>query len=353
MPPESGAGSPPAPELGDGGAGGARRRRAILAGVVTTLIGAGVWLLIGQSASFSRLGRAVAHAAAWWLALSLFGAALSYFGYAKLYQAITHVEEGPRPHFRLAMRMTVLVFGSAVVATAAGRLGSEYWSLRKMREQAPRAWSRVLALNIAIWGVLATLTATGSIALFVGQPARAPLWLAAVWLLILAACAVPALYLSGAGRRGLIVRHGGRMRRLRASVIHSLVLLRRVFLEPEEATRGWTGGLLYWAGQLLVVWAALRAFGVNLGYGPLLLGYTTGYAATIVPLPAGGAGGVDAAAVYALTLVGVPLGPALLATLVQRIFTLWLPVAIAVASVRLIRRLGADLARVHHPSPAP
>jgi uncharacterized protein (TIRG00374 family) len=109
--------------------------------------------------------------------------------------------------------------------------------------------------------------------------------------------------------------------------------------------------MLYWAGELLTVWMALRAFGVSLDPAGLVVAYATGYASTILPLPAGGVGGVDAASTYALTLVGVPLGPALLATLVQRLCTYWLPLAIALVSARSVKRLGGDLLRVAHEHP--
>jgi uncharacterized membrane protein YbhN (UPF0104 family) len=59
---------------------------------------------------------------------------------------------------------------------------------------------------------------------------------------------------------------------------------------------------------------------------------------------------VEAAGTYALTLVGVPLGPALLATLVQRVCTYWLPLAIAVLGARSVKRLAGDLARVPRPA---
>jgi uncharacterized protein (TIRG00374 family) len=111
-----------------------------------------------------------------------------------------------------------------------------------------------------------------------------------------------------------------------------------------------SGGLIFWAAELLTVWAALRAFGVHLGVGALLVGYATGYVSTILPLPAGGAGSVDAASTFALTLVGVPLGPALLATLVQRLCTYWLPLLVAVLGVRPLRRLGRDLETVSPPT---
>jgi len=73
------------------------------------------------------------------------------------------------------------------------------------------------------------------------------------------------------------------------------------------------GSALYWAGDVVCLWAALHSVGEPLPVSELALAYATGYAAMILPLPFGGVGGVDAAMTYALTAVGVPLAPALVA----------------------------------------
>lgn len=323
----------------------------MVAALVSTLLAAGVWALIGQGASYGRLWAAVQKANPWWLALSLLATLLVYLGYALVYQATSRVRGGPRPHLALALRMTVAVFGAAVVATAAGRLGSEYWSLRQMRETRAVAWARVLALNIMLWAVLAGLAWVGALVCLIAGVRHVPLSVELAWLLAAPACTLPILYLSSPKRRHLAELRGGRIRRAAGSVVHSLVLLRSLWSWRPREPRGVVGGLIYWGGQLIVIWAAIRAFGPHLGYGPLILGYTTGYVASILPLPVGGAGGVEAAIIYSLTMVGVPLGPALLGTLVQRIFTFWLPLAIALLSARLLRQLGADLEAVAPPEP--
>jgi uncharacterized membrane protein YbhN (UPF0104 family) len=331
---------------------GRTRRRALIAGVATPLIAAGVWLLIGQGANYSRLWHAVQTADPWWLALSVAATILVYIGYALLYQAVSRVQGGPRPHLSLALRMTIAVFGASVIATAAGRLGSEYWSLRRMRESPTAAWARVLALNIMFWAVLGGLAWVGALICLIAQVRHVPLSVELAWLLAPPACTLPTLWLSSPRRRHLAEPRGGRIRQTAACVVQALVLLRALFSFRPLRIRGLIGGLVYWTGELVVIWAAARAFGAHIGYGPLLLGYTTGYAATILPLPVGGAGGVDAAIIYALTLVGIPLGPALLATLIQRLLTYWLPLGVAVLSARLLRRLGTDLAAVAPPTPA-
>jgi uncharacterized membrane protein YbhN (UPF0104 family) len=246
----------------------------------------------------------------------------------------------------------VAVFGASVLATAAGRLGSEYWSLRRMRERPPQAWSRVLAINTAEWALLAALAAVAALILVAGAGPRVPLAVVLPWLLAIPVCAVPAAYLTAPARRSLAEDSGGPVRRTVASALRGIMLLRAAGGRPGARGRGLLGGLVYWAGELLTLWAALRAFGVELGAAALVVGYATGYASTMLPLPVGGAGGVDAATTYALTLVGVPLAPALLATLVQRFCTYWLPLAVALAGARSLKRLRHDLTRVPRPSPA-
>ena len=116
--------------------------------------------------------------------------------------------------------------------------------------------------------------------------------------------------------------------------------VRRLQFVPARRGIGPVGSAVYWAGDILCLWAALRAFDVRLGVPALVLAFATGYVATALPLPAGGAGGVDAAMTYALTLVGVPLAPALLGTFTYRFFNFWLPLIPALAVLPAVRHLG-------------
>jgi uncharacterized membrane protein YbhN (UPF0104 family) len=320
------------------------------AAVVSTLLAVGVWALIGQGASYAKLWAAVQRASIGWLVLALATTVPVYLGYALLYQGASRVRGGPRPHLALAIRMTIAVFGAAVVATAAGRLGSEYWSLRRMQETRAVAWARVLALNVMLWAVLGALAWIGALVCLAAGVPHIPVGMELAWLLAAPGCTLLVLFVSSSRFQHLTETSGSRIRAVAGSVVHSLVLLRSLWSWRPTQIRGLAGGLIYWAAQLLMIWAAIRAFGPHLGYGPLLLGYTTGYVATILPLPVGGAGGVEAAIVYSLTLVGIPLGPALLGTLVQRLFTFWLPLAIALVSARKLRSLGPDLEAVVAPS---
>ncbi|HKN93576.1 MAG TPA: lysylphosphatidylglycerol synthase transmembrane domain-containing protein [Thermoleophilaceae bacterium] len=330
--------------------GGVDRRHVIGTIVVTALLGVGVWLLIGQAANYSRLVDAVRRADPWWLLLSLAGVAVGYLGYALLYQVVARMADGPRPALRLVLRVTIGVLGASTVATAAGRLGGEYWTLRRLGEEPPQAWARVLALNTAEWAVLAGLAWWGALLGLLGAAQSAPLGVTLAWLTVPPVCVLGGMFFTSGKRRRLAEDRGGKVRRTFASALRAVVLLRQVAADRREGARALIGGLLHWGGDLLCVWAALRAFGTDIGFAPLAVAYATGYVSTTLPLPAGGAGGVEAASTYALTLVGVPLGPALLASLVQRICTYWLPLALAIVSARWLRRLGRDLQGVARPA---
>jgi uncharacterized protein (TIRG00374 family) len=101
---------------------------------------------------------------------------------------------------------------------------------------------------------------------------------------------------------------------------------------------------LYWAGNVLCLWASLRSVGVTLPLPELVLAFAAGHAAMILPLPLGGVGGVDAAMTYALTAVGVPLALALVAVGVYRLFAFWAPTLPALAALLLLPRSGRRLA---------
>jgi uncharacterized membrane protein YbhN (UPF0104 family) len=75
---------------------------------------------------------------------------------------------------------------------------------------------------------------------------------------------------------------------------------------PRHNTGALLGYPLYWAGDVLCLYAAVRAFGGHTALAPLVLAYASGYVASALPLPAGGAGGIEAALSLTLHLVGMP-----------------------------------------------
>jgi uncharacterized membrane protein YbhN (UPF0104 family) len=178
----------------------------------------------------------------------------------------------------------------------------------------------------------------------------------AAWVLVTVFCFAAGLWISapsradrfiaayaGSARTGLAVA----VRKGLAVAVSALVLIRRVLTTPGAVRlRAVGGAAMFWVGELICAWAAIRAFGASVAPLPLLLGYTTGYVANGLPLPVGGAGGVDAALTGGFVLAGVPLSAALLGAVAFRVFSFWLPALIAVASVATMHGLRSRLRRI-------
>lgn len=309
---------------------GARRRWLVLAVAAVLVVGAG--LAIGKAASYARLLHELRAADGWWLGLCLLGELCAYAGYLVVYRETARVDAGPRFSVGDALRIVAAGFGALVLTTGAGTLAVDYWALR--RAGARNALARVIALNTLEWAVLAGGTAVAAAVLLGDVPLAAVL----PWLVAVPACFAAALWVTARPRyERLAALDGSRPGRLFAACVQGVMLVRHLPL------RAFAGAAVYWAGDLLCLWGGLRAFGVHLGLASLLLAYTTGYLVAALPLPAGGAGGVDAAMTYALTLVGVPLAPALLGAFAFRLFNFWLPLVPALAVLPTVRRIGRPL----------
>ncbi len=87
---------------------------------------------------------------------------------------------------------------------------------------------------------------------------------------------------------------------------------------------GAVGALMWWGFDIAVLWAAFHAFGTPPPFPVIVMAYFVGMLANVLPLP-GGIGGVDGGMIGAFIAFGVDGGLALLAVLVYRAFSFWLP----------------------------
>jgi uncharacterized membrane protein YbhN (UPF0104 family) len=344
---------------------GIDRRKAILTLVIGTVIVAIAVFFIGQVASFPKMLRALRHADRIWFFVCLGGELVAYAGYIAAYRDVARVDGGPRFRLWTVARVVAVGFGAFVAGSSFGTLGVDYWALHKAGEAPHRAVRRVLALNTLQWGVLATAAAFTGALLLAGVESGAPLSMELAWLIVVPACIAAAGWVSSPRRAARFtalperagttltrspatwlpwLRTGGRI--ALADAIGGVVLVRHLLLHPGRYPLALLGFPVYWAGDVLTLYAGLRAFGVHVGLAGLVLAYTTAYVVTSLPLPAGGAGGVEAGLAYSLSAIGVPLAPALLATLVYRFFTLWLPIAIGALALTQVDDLNEELPHV-------
>ncbi len=84
------------------------------------------------------------------------------------------------------------------------------------------------------------------------------------------------------------------------------------------------GAILFWAFQIAVLWAAFHAFGDAPPVAVLIQAFFVGMLGNLLPMP-GGVGGVEGGMIGAYVAFGVNSGLAVVAVLVYRAFTFWLP----------------------------
>ena len=91
------------------------------------------------------------------------------------------------------------------------------------------------------------------------------------------------------------------------------------FQEPGPARCG-----AFWFFQIAVLWAAFQAFGEAPPTAVLIQAFFVGMLGNLLPIP-GGVGGVEGGMIGAFAAFGVDAGLAVVAVLVFRAFTFWLP----------------------------
>jgi uncharacterized membrane protein YbhN (UPF0104 family) len=104
------------------------------------------------------------------------------------------------------------------------------------------------------------------------------------------------------------------------------------------------GALLWWAGDVAVLWASFEAFGDSPAIAVVVMAYFVGMLANTLPLP-GGVGGVDGGMIGALIAFGVEPSLAVVAVLAYRGFAFWLPIAPGVIAWVSLRRTVAGWER--------
>jgi uncharacterized protein (TIRG00374 family) len=97
------------------------------------------------------------------------------------------------------------------------------------------------------------------------------------------------------------------------------------------------GAVLFWAAQILVLWAAFRAFGASPPPAVLVQAFFVGMLGNLLPMP-GGVGGVEGGMIASFVAFGVDGGLAVVAVLVYRAFTFWLPLIPGVIAYFQLRR---------------
>jgi uncharacterized membrane protein YbhN (UPF0104 family) len=303
--------------------------------VVAGILALGGLVGVAWAAGFYAVARELRGVQPWWFAVAFAGESLAYFGYTLAYREVARVESGPDLPHRGSAALVAAGFGPFV---AGGGFHLDLHALRATGLEEREARVKVLGLGGLEYAVLAPAACAAALVL-IASHARIGRGLTWPW-----AIAVPAGFLAA----GVALRHRERFRGALRSGLDGVYLLRCLLVQPRErAFPAIAGTAFYWFGDIVALWACMRAFTpYDLSLTRLLLGYATGYALTRRTLPLGGAGVVESLLPFALSWVAVVgLAPAVLAVFAYRVFNLWLPLVPAAAAVPHVRRLRVSLRR--------
>jgi len=313
--------------------------------VVAALLVIGVGLLIARAAGFAEVRDAIAQADSTWFLVCFVTQVAALTGYAAVVREAFRWDRGPDPGFGLSAGVMLASIGATRVFAAggAGALAATYWCFRRARFAQREALVRVLGFNTLFYVAFAVGAWIAALLSTVGRWGDAPLALTAPWLAAIPFCFAAAAFVTQSGRVERLTAPGGSIvHRGLSYAIAGTAWVREVAPDP-TGRRSLLWSCLYWVGNVTCLWAALSSVGESLPLPELVLAFATGQVAMLLPLPLGGVGGVDAAMTYALTVVGVPLAPALVAVAVYRLFAFWVPTIPALAALALLPRAGREL----------
>jgi len=256
----------------------------------------------------------VAGAAPGWFVLGIALEIVSCLGYVVTVRLV--LPRGPAREIR-RLAWAEMAFGAVVPVGGAGGLAVGAWAMRAWGI----AWSRIanrsaviFLLTSAVNAAVLVLTGVG-VWLGIGTDKGGVVYglvpAAAAFLAMATFGITPFTRTSGRGWLGVVIARTGEWVRDTA----------RIAFKPDWRLLGAAGYLLF---DVAVLWACLRAVGVQAPLLALLVGYQLGYLANLVPIP-GGLGALEGGLLGALLLYGLPAAPTAAAVVLYHAIALWIP----------------------------
>ena len=298
-------------------------------------------LVLGSYAGWPHVLRRIYAPHSWgWLAVCLAGELIAYGGYVLTIRDMSRVDGGPEMDMAGSTQAVVAGFGVFAATRASGGFAVDYWAFRRAGAGRRDAVSRVLALGFIEYAVLGVIALAASFALYFRLDGHASAWTTLPSLLVVPTFAA-AFYVTSPKRvRRLSRPRSGVIKGPLSKGVAAADNARSMLLSPREHGLGVIGNVLYWAGDILCLWAALQlAGGMHITLAALVLGYSGGYVLTRRALPMGGAGVVEVALTIALVGMGLHFVPALVGVVIYRLFNFWLPIVPALIMLPAIREL--------------
>ncbi len=288
---------------------------------------AGAAIALGSYAGWPHVLRLVYTRHSWlWLGACLLGELAAYGGYMLTLRDMARVDDGEEMSLGLSAKAVVGGFGVFAATRSTGGFAVDYWAFQRAGASKRTATRRVLGLGFLEYLVLSVIALAASAALFFDLDGHAGLGTTLPGLTVVPALAV-AVWVTSPSRVDRLSRpRRAPFKSLLANSVAGASYVRQLLLSPREHGLGVLGNVVYWAGDIACLWAALALSSVGLTLSKVVLAYAAGYVLTRRALPAGGAGFVEVVLTFALVGMGVRLVPALVAVVIYRLFNFWLPI---------------------------
>jgi len=325
------------------------RNLLVLGGFLAASI-AGLYYLLPQLAGLEDTWHRIENGSPYWMFLALLFTGGMFAGYVMMFRGVfARAEGGVQIGWRESYQITMagLAASRIFAAGGAGGLVLTAWALRRAGMRKRLVADKTLSfLILTYFPYVAALIVCGlglRIGIFSGEAPFGLTVVPAVFAVIAVAIGLSIALvptdlqrrLGGwAGGDGRFVRIARKLAHLPASASAGM---RDALEHLRSRDPALTGAVLFWGFQILVLWAAFRAFGDSPPPAVLVQAFFVGMLGNLLPMP-GGVGGVEGGMIASFVAFGVDGGLAVVAVLVYRAFTFWLPLIPGVIAYFQLRK---------------
>jgi uncharacterized protein (TIRG00374 family) len=325
------------------------RRSLIGFGVFVVLAILALYFLLPQLAGLEETWHLIESGSPFWLGLALLFTFGMFGGYVLLFQGVFARTVGRSLTWRESYQITMAGLAATRLFSAggAGGIALTAWALR--RSGMPR---RVVADKTISFLVLTYLVYTTALVVF-GFGLRFGVFHGDDPFTLTVVPATLALVVTIVGLSVAFVPTDFERRLQSLATGHGRVgrLAQRLATVPATASAGirdalahlrsrdpaLLGAIAFWGFQIAVLWASFKAFGESPPIAVIVMAFFVGMLGNLLPLP-GGIGGVDGGMIGAFAAFNVDARLAIVAVLVYRGFTFWLPTIPGILAYIQLRR---------------
>jgi uncharacterized membrane protein YbhN (UPF0104 family) len=295
-----------------------------LCGFLAAMIAA-LYFLLPKLAGLHDTWNRIHGGSPWWMALALAFTLGMFAGYGAMFRGVFRDERiGWRASFQITL--AGLAASRIFAAGGAGGLVLQAWALRQAGLPRRVVADKTISFLVLTYAPYAFAVIVCGFGLRLGIfPGSAPLSMtlvpAAIALVLVALTLSVVLVPPDLNLR---LGENRLARRLAHVPAATSAGVRDAIRHLRSRDPALLGAILYWAFQIGVLWAAFKAFGDAPPTAVLIQGFFVGMLGNLLPIP-GGVGGVEGGMIGAYAAFEVDAGLAVVAVLVFRAFTFWLP----------------------------